>query len=105
MNQVLLIGRITKDIDLKYTGTQNTAKATFSIAINEKDRTNFPRIIVWGKQAENVEKYCGKGSLVAVEGKLQTGSYEKDGQTIYTTDVIANHIEYLSWDKKEGDEY
>ena len=103
MNQVLLIGRITKDVDLKYTGTQNTAKATFTLAINDKERTDFPRCIVWGKHAENVSKYCGKGSLVAVEGKIQTGSYEKDGKTVYTTDVIANRVEFLS--KRESEEY
>lgn len=105
MNQVLLIGRITKDIDLKYTGTQNLAKATFSVAINEKDRTNYPRIIAWEKEAENVERYCGKGSLIAIEGRIQTGSYEKNGQTVYTTDVIANHIEYLTYGKGEGESY
>ena len=105
MNQVNLVGRITKDLEIKYTSAQ-TAKVVFNIAINSKDRTDYPRIIVWGKQAENLEKYCKKGSLVGVSGRIQTGSYEKDGQPVYTTDVYAEHIEFLSWDKKaESEEY
>lgn len=103
MNHVTLIGRITKDLEIRYTGTQNTAKVQFTLAINEKDRTNYPRCVAWGKTAENLEKYCGKGSLVAVEGKIQTGSYEKDGQTVYTTDVLCDRVEFLSWDKKESE--
>ena len=103
MNQVNLIGRITKDLELKYTNNQ-TAKVSFSLAINGKDRTDYPRIIVWGKQAENLEKYCGKGSLVGITGRIQTGNYEQDGKTVYVTDVYADHIEFLSWDKK-GEDY
>lgn len=105
MNHCELIGRITKDIEVIYTGTKNMAMAKFTLAINGKDRTDFPRIVVWGTQAENLGKYCGKGSLVAVEGRIQTGSYEKDGQTIYTTDVIGERVEFLSWDKKDETEY
>lgn len=104
MNHVTLIGRITKDLELNYRGTQNTAMVQFTLAINGPDRTDFPRIKAWGKTAENLNKYCGKGSMVAVEGKIQTGSYEKDGQTIYTTDIIADRVEFLSWEKKDNEE-
>ena len=82
------------------------AVATFSIAIDRVQRagkekqTDFPRITVFGKQAENCEKYLTKGRLVGVQGRLQTGSYKnKDGATVYTTDVVADRVEFLGGDK------
>ena len=86
------------------------AVASFSIAIDRPQRndrekqTDFPRITVFGKQAENCEKYLKKGRLVGIEGRLQTGSYQnKNGDTVYTTDVVANRVEFLEWgDKNES---
>ena len=103
MNVVQLIGRLTRDPELRYTTGQNqTAVCRFSLAINtgygDNKRTDYPNIVVFGKSAENCEKYLHKGSLVAVVGRIQTGSYEKDGRKIYTTDVIANNyggVEFL----------
>lgn len=103
MNNVTLIGRLTKDVEIK-TGYNQNSYCKVTLAIDRKDGTDFPRVTVFGKQAENLAKYQGKGSLIAIEGHIQTGSYEKDGQTIYTQDIIANHVEFLSFDKK-GDEY
>ena len=106
MNQVNLIGRLTKDPDIRYTQDQ-MAIARFSIAINtgygDKQRVDFPNIIVFGKSAENCEKYLTKGRLVAIGGRIQTGSYEnKEGKKVYTTDVVANNVEFLEWgDKNE----
>ena len=101
MNKVVLIGRLTRDPELRYTGS-NTPVATFSLAVNRnfqnqngEREADFINIVVWRKQAENVKKYVSKGSLVAVEGRIQTGSYEKDGQRIYTTDVVADSVQFL----------
>lgn len=110
MNSVVLIGRLTRDPELRYSGSQ-MAVAKFSIAVDRPARagkereTDFPRITVFGKQAENCEKYLTKGRLVAVQGRLQTGSYKnKDGATVYTTDVVADRVEFLEWgDKAQGD--
>lgn len=97
MNSVALIGNLTRDVELRYTG-DNLATATFSIAINRgRDKgADYPRITVFGKQAENCDKYLSKGSKVGIIGRIQTGSYEKDGQRVYTTDVVANNVEFLS---------
>lgn len=104
MNNVTLIGNITRDVEVRYTTGQNqTAVCNFSIAINsgygDNQRVDYPNIVAFGKTAENIGKYCGKGSKVGVVGKIQTGSYEKDGQKVYTTEVVANSVEFLS--KKE----
>lgn len=99
MNQFNLIGRVTKDVECRYTTGQNpTAVAEFNLAVNRnKDEADFPRVTVFGKTAENCEKYIGKGSQVAVTGHIQTGSYEgKDGKIIYFTNLIADRVEFLS---------
>lgn len=103
MNNVILIGRLTRDPELRYT-TSQMAVATFTLAIDrptkadKEKETDFPRIKAFGKTAENCEKYLAKGRMVAVQGSLQTGSYEdKDGKRVYTTDVIANRVEFLEW--------
>ena len=98
MNVVSLIGNLTKDVTLGYAG--DTAVAKFTVAVNdgygEKQRTSFIPVTVFGKPAENADRYLGKGSKVAIVGRIQTGLYEKDGQKRYTTDVIANEVTYLS---------
>lgn len=100
MNSVQLIGRLTRDPEVRYTTGQNqTAVARFSIAVNdgfgENERTSFINIVVFGRQAENCERYLAKGRQVGITGRIQTGSYEKDGRTVYTTDVVANRVEFL----------
>jgi len=101
MNSVVLTGRLTRDPEVRYTQSQ-TAVASFTLAVDRpfsRDRENtadFIRITSFGKQAEFAEKYLNKGRLVAVSGRIQTGSYQdKDGKTVYTTDVIADRIEFL----------
>lgn len=108
MNSVVLIGRLTKDPELRYTSGTQMAVATFTVAIDRPVRagaekqTDFPRVTVFGKQAENCEKYLAKGRLVGVQGRLQTGSYtNKDGVTVYTTDVVADRVEFLDWGRRE----
>lgn len=99
MNNVNIIGNLTRDVELRYTTDQKPI-ARFSIAVNdgygEQKRTSYIPIVVFGKQAENADRYLLKGSKVAVNGRIQTGSYEKEGRTIYTTDIIASNIEFLS---------
>lgn len=104
MNSVVLIGRLTRDPEVRYTSGSQMAVCTFSIAIDrptrqgEEKKTDFPKVTVFGKQAENCERFLKKGRLVGVQGRLQTGSYtNKDGATVYTTDVVADRVEFLEW--------
>ncbi len=104
MNSVILIGRLTRDPEVRYTAGTQMAVANFTVAVDRPIRaggekqTDFPRITVFGKQAENCEKYLAKGRLVCVQGRIQTGSYKnKDGVTVYTTDVVADRVEFLEW--------
>ena len=82
MNNVILIGRLTRDPEVRYTANTQTAVATFTLAVDrpvksgEEKKADFPRVIVFGKQAENCEKYLSKGRLVGVQGRLQTGRYQ-----------------------------
>jgi single-strand DNA-binding protein len=102
MNKVFLIGRLTRDPELRYTGS-NTAVATFSIAVNRnyanaqgEREADFINIVVWRKQAENVKNYLSQGSQVAIDGRIQTRSYDdKDGQKRYVTEVVADNVEFL----------
>ena len=101
MNKVCLIGRITKDIEIRYTSS-NIPSVRFTLAVNRtfsnqngEREADFINCIAWRNQAENMNKYVSKGSLVAVEGRIQTGSYEKDGQRVYTTDVVADSVQFL----------
>jgi single-strand DNA-binding protein len=98
MNKVILTGRLTAKPELNYTQSQ-MAVTKFTIAVDRfsKDKgADFIRVTVFGKQAENVCRYMDKGRMIAVEGSLQTGSYKgRDGKTVYTQDVIANHTEFL----------
>lgn len=107
MNLVLISGRLTKDPEVRYTTGTQMAVAVFTLAIDRgKDKNgedmgaDFPRVTVFGKQAENCERYLAKGCRVAVQGKIQTGSYEKDGQKVFTTDVIASRVEFIDFKDK-----
>lgn len=100
MNSVILIGRLTKDPEIRQT-TSGTNVTTFSLAVDrmfsKEKETDFIRIVVYGKAAESCARYLAKGKQVAVKGRIQTGSYKKDnGDTVYTTDVVADRVEFLS---------
>lgn len=102
MNKVFLIGRLTRDPELRYTGS-NTAVATFSLAVNRtftnqsgEREADFINIVVWRKQAENVKNYLQQGSQVAIDGRIQTRSYDdQNGQKRYVTEVVADNVEFL----------
>ena len=108
MNLVLISGRLTKDPEIRYTTGTQMAVAVFTLAIDRgKDKNgedmgaDFPRVTVFGKQAENCERYLAKGCRVAVQGKIQTGSYEdKNGQKVFTTDIIAQRVEFIDFKEK-----
>lgn len=96
MNKVILIGRFTKKPELEYTSS-NIAVTKFTIAVNRgKDKgADFIRITAFDKQAENICRYMDKGRQIAIIGRIETGSYEKDGRTIYTQDVISENSEFI----------
>ena len=101
MNQVVLIGRLTKDPELKFTSANQTAVVNFTLAVDrpfsKEKEADFIRIIAFGKSAENCGNYLAKGSMVGIQGRIQTGSYEtKDGDKRFTTDVVADRVEFLS---------
>lgn len=97
MNSVTLIGRLTRDIELEYTSNTNTAVCKYILAVDRgRDKgADFIRVTTFGKDAENLNRYMGKGKQLAIMGYIQTGSYEKDGRTVYTTDIITNRVEFL----------
>lgn len=103
MNRAFLIGRLTRDPELRYSSS-NAAIVNFSIAIdrqytnNQGQReTDFINIVAFQKQAENIKKYLTKGSLVAVDGRIQTRNYEdKDGKRVYVTEVVADRVQFLN---------
>ena len=106
MNKVILVGRLTKDVDARRAG--ETVVARFTLAVDRRFKkdgeqtADFPNVVAFGKTAEFCEKYFHKGMKVVVEGRLQTGSYtNKDGVTIYTTDVIAEVVEFAESKKTE----
>jgi len=104
MNEVVLIGRLTRDPEIRYTQSQ-MAICNFTLAVDRpysKSRqdnaptADFIRITVFDRQAENCNQYLAKGSQAAVQGRIQTGSYkDKNGNTVYTTDVVAGRVEFL----------
>ena len=102
MNRVLLIGRLTTKPELRYTGS-NLPFTRFSVAVNRnftnsqgQREADFINVIAWRKQAENICNYLDKGSKVSVEGRIQTGSFDdKDGNKRYTTDIVADNVEFL----------
>lgn len=95
MNNVNLIGRITKDLELKKAG--ETVVLKFSLAVNrmKKDEADFITCTAFGKTAENMAQYLGKGQQTAIQGHIQTGKYDKEGTTIYTTDVIVDKFFFI----------
>lgn len=112
MNNVVLTGRLTRDPDVRYAADNQLCIASFPIACDRgRDRegndrgADFPWIKVFGKQAENCGKWLYKGRMVAVRGRINTGSYkDRDGNTVYTTDVVAEHIEFLGGKKENASE-
>lgn len=111
LNNVILIGRLTRDPELRYLPT-GTPVSTFSLAVDKQlskekkqefeskgqPTADFINIVVWGRQAENCANYLAKGRLTAVQGRLQSRSYDgKDGIRRYVTEVVAERVQFLEW--------
>lgn len=101
MNKVFLIGRLSRDPELRHT-TSGMAVCQINVAVSRRTgagrdpETDFINVVVWDKQAENVSKYLAKGRQVAVEGRIQTRSYDNnEGKKTYVTEVVANNVEFL----------
>lgn len=102
MNKVVLIGRLTRDPELRYT-TSNIPTTTFTLAVNRQFQNqngvreaDFISIVMWRKQAETAKKYLTKGSLISIEGRIQTRNYDgADGKKVYVTEVVADNFEFL----------
>ena len=108
MNSVFLIGRLARDPELSYTPNTQTAACRITLAVDRPKRNgdaqgadyvrsaDFIRITVWGRQAETCDRFLSKGRQIAVMGRIQTGSYKnRNGETVYTTDVVAERVEFL----------
>ena len=104
MNKVQLVGRLTRDPEIRYSQGENaTATARFSVAVNRRFKNSegnydadFINCVAFGKSAEFVEKYFKKGMAIGLTGRIQTGSYtNKDGQKVYTTDVVVEETEFV----------
>ncbi|MGX9136559.1 single-stranded DNA-binding protein [Rummeliibacillus sp. JY-2-4R] len=110
INRVVLVGRLTKDPELRYTPS-GVAVARFTVAVNRtfsnqqgEKQADFINCVVWRKQAENTANFLRKGSLAGIEGRIQTGSYEgQDGKRVYTTEVIADSVQFLEPRSAAGD--
>jgi len=101
INSVIIIGRMTKDPELKYTNS-NIAVCKFTLAVNKKYKqegqptADFIRCVAWKQNAENLVKFIKKGGQIGLTGYIQTGSYDdKDGKRVYTTDVVADSVQFL----------
>ena len=108
MNSVHLIGRLTKDPELQYGGSNKIPYCNFVVAIDRgknKDGSDagadFPRVTAFGKTAENMKKYVEKGNLISVDASIRTDVYEKDGNKRYRTELLANRVQFLQWKKKD----
>lgn len=111
MNTVVLVGRTTRDIELRRTGN-GTAVASFTLAVNRDFKTNdgqeadFIQCVAWKKTAELLEQYVHKGDKIAVNGSIRTRNYEDShGRTVYVTEVLVNHVEFLETKNREQSNY
>jgi single-strand DNA-binding protein len=96
---------MTRDADIRYTSDKK-AVARFSLAITrdyDREKADFLNCVAFGKTAEVIEKYTHKGSRIGITGRIETGSYEKDGRKVYTTDIIVNNVELMDSKKDESD--
>lgn len=108
MNQVVLVGRLTKDPDVRY-NPSGMAVARFTVAVDRRFKregqpdADFISCVAFGKTGEFIEKYFTKGKLIGLTGSIQTGSYtNKDGQKVYTTDVVAENVEFVGSKNESG---
>ena len=107
MNNVQLIGRITRELDLNRT-TNDTPVCSFTLAVDRRKKdagADFIRCKAWNRSAEVICSYLGKGDPIAINGHIETGSYEKDGRTVYTTEVVVDSFDFIGGKKGAGSGY
>ena len=106
MNRVVMIGRLTKDIDLRRVGQDQKALCKFVLAVprRKKDQSDFISSTAWGKTAELMNEYLKKGDRIAATGRIETDVYEKDGQKVYTTNFVVEDFEFLEKKREEKTE-
>ena len=103
MNKVTLIGRTTKDIELKKTNS-NKLVCSFTLAVNrDKEHSDFIDCIAWNKLAENLERFVKKGNRIGINGRIQTRSYDGQNGKVYVTEVVADEVEFLENKKESND--
>jgi single-strand DNA-binding protein len=108
LNRVVLVGRLTKDPELRYT-PNGKAVASFTVAVNRPFKTNgnqeadFINAVIWGKPAESLANYQKKGSLIGVDGRIQTRSFDgQDGKRVFVTEVVADSVQFLESKKNDN---
>ena len=108
MNKVELMGRLVADPEVRYSASNNNAVARYTIAVERRFKrdgdqdADFIRCVAFGKSGEFAEKYLHKGMKICVCGRIQTGSYDKDGQKVYTTDVVVENVEFTESKSSSG---
>lgn len=120
MNNVVLMGRLTREPELRYLSTGGSNAVTrFSIAVDKnlskekrqemeskgQPTADFINVVAWGKLGETIAKYSGKGLRILINGRIQTSSYMKDGERRYATDVVASSIEIIDWKNSNGESF
>lgn len=109
LNQVVLMGRLTQDPETRYLQNSDSSVTRFNIAVDrdykaageEKPKTDFINCVAWNKTGEFVAKYFHKGSLIALTGSIETGSYEKDGRKVYTTEIRVGKVSFTGEKRKD----
>lgn len=105
INKVVLLGRMTKDAELRFAAGTGNAVARFTLAVNrpfKKDETDFIQCVAFGKQAETISQYVTKGQQIAISGSVRTGSYDKqDGTKVYTTDIAVDGFNFVGGQRQE----
>ena len=110
LNQVVLMGRLTRDVEIRYSQGSDIAIGRFTLAVErdykkegEERAADFINCLAFGKTAEFIERYFGKGSMIAITGRIQTGSYtNQEGQKVYTTDVIVDKVSFTGEKREDG---
>ncbi|WP_343018078.1 single-stranded DNA-binding protein [Catenibacterium mitsuokai] len=107
LNRALLVGRLTRDPELRRTGS-GKAVTSFSLAVernfkSDDQEADFINCVCWGKIAENTERYCSKGSMVSIDGRIQTRNYDNSqGQKVYVTEVIADSVQFIQTNRNNN---
>lgn len=107
LNRALLVGRLTRDPELRRTGS-GKAVTSFNLAVernfkSDDQEADFINCVCWGKVAENTERYCSKGSMVSVDGRIQTRNYDNNqGQKVYVTEVIADSVQFIQTNRNNN---